>query len=87
LIAKWTVARALWSLGRTQEALDKQLALREEYATSELESDGYVSEEIGDCLLSLGKKTEAAPHFAEAFGLLSKDNWLKKPRNLTVLND
>jgi tetratricopeptide (TPR) repeat protein len=77
LIAKWTVARTLRSLERCDEALDRQLALQKEYKASECEPDGYVSEEIGECLLALGKKKEATRHFADAYALLSKDDWLK----------
>jgi tetratricopeptide (TPR) repeat protein len=76
LIAKWTVARTLRSLGRIEEALKLQMSLKQEYADSEYNPDGYVSEEIGECLLLSQKEDEAAPHFAEAFNLLSQDQWL-----------
>jgi tetratricopeptide (TPR) repeat protein len=73
-IARWTVARALRSLGRTQEALARQMGLLEEYERSG-RSDGYAHEEIGECLLSLGRWKEAKPHFSEAWSLLSQDAW------------
>jgi hypothetical protein len=38
--------------------------------------DGYVSEEIGECLLISQKEDEAARHFAEAYKRLSQDQWL-----------
>jgi hypothetical protein len=39
-------------------------------------SDGYVREEIGECLLALGREAEARPHFARAWSLLSRNPWL-----------
>ena len=74
-IAKWCVARTLRSLGRIQEALDQQLALLKEHKTAG-SSDGYVDEEIGECLLSLGRIDESHPYFAQAYDELSKDAWL-----------
>jgi tetratricopeptide (TPR) repeat protein len=76
LIAKWTVARALRSLGRIDEALKLQLSLKDEYAGLDHSPDGYVSEEIGECLLISQKEDEAARHFAEAYKRLSQDQWL-----------
>ncbi|HSI33415.1 MAG: tetratricopeptide repeat protein, partial [Phycisphaerae bacterium] len=37
--------------------------------------DGYVYEEIGECLLTMGRRDEARPHFARAHALLSVDPW------------
>lgn len=75
-IAKWTVARTLRSMGRVEEALEKQRILHEENKTMD-RPDPYVSEEIGECLLALGKGDEAQPHFAQAYEALSQDEWLK----------
>ena len=72
-IAAWCVARTLRSLGRVEEALSMQLRLREE---STGEEDGYVCEEIGECLLALNRTEEARPYFHRAYELLSKDVWL-----------
>jgi len=76
-IAKWSVARALRSLERTSEALDMQRSL-----LAELESagtkDGYVYEELAECLLILGKADDARPFFNLAYHELSKDAWLKE---------
>ena len=77
LIADWSVARTLRSLGRTEEALTRQQALLQLRQARQLPEDGYVSEEIGECLLALGKGAEAAPYFAKAWELLSADPWLK----------
>ena len=35
--------------------------------------DGYMSEEIGECLLALGREDEARPYFARAAELLGAD--------------
>jgi tetratricopeptide (TPR) repeat protein len=72
-IAAWCVARTLRSLGRIEEALFMQMRLNEEAVGEE---DGYVSEEIGECLLALNRVEEARPYFDKAYELLSKDVWL-----------
>lgn len=74
-IARWCVARTLRSLNRVEEALVKQLDLKEEFDSSG-ESDGYVFEEIGECLLLLNRGNEARAYFAQAYEQLSKDSWL-----------
>jgi tetratricopeptide (TPR) repeat protein len=74
-IAKWTVARCLRSMSRIDEALSKQMALKAEF-DSIGESDGYVDEEIGECLLLLKRESEAKPYFAKAYELLSQDEWM-----------
>jgi tetratricopeptide (TPR) repeat protein len=74
-IAKWCVARTLRSLGRTQEALDQQRVLLAEHKAAGTK-DGYVNEEIGECLLALGRADEARPYFAQAYTVLSQDEWL-----------
>lgn len=74
-IAQWTVARCLRSLKRIDEALSNQLALKAEF-DAEGGSDGYVEEEIGECLLLLNRASEAKPYFAKAYELLSQDEWL-----------
>jgi tetratricopeptide (TPR) repeat protein len=71
-IARWCVARCLRSLGRVDEALTEQRALADELAAAGLD-DGYVDEEIGECLLSLGRDEEARPSFARAAELLAAD--------------
>jgi len=74
-IARWSVARALRSLGRCEEALPQQLALLAGHRAAGSE-DGFVHEEIAECLLALGRGTEARAHFADAHRLLSRDAWL-----------
>ena len=85
-IAKWTVARTHRALGRVEEALQaQQVLLREREASGE--PDGYVFEELGECLLALGRPTEAAPYFRQAHTLLSQDPWLaeKEPERIARL--
>jgi tetratricopeptide (TPR) repeat protein len=77
LIARWCVARALRSVGRVEEALAGQRQLLAEHAAAGT-SDGFVHEEIGECLLLLGRAGEAGPHFAAAHGALSLDDLFAK---------
>lgn len=75
LIARWAVARALRSLGRLNEALVMQLAL--EAVHQQIGSiDGYVFEEIGECLLALKRPDEAKTYFSRAYQVLAVDPWL-----------
>jgi len=83
LIAKWSVARTLRSLNRTEEALKQQLALEAERQKLKWTEDGYVAEEIAECLFALKREAESRPYFAKAYQLLSQDSWLlenEKPR-------
>jgi tetratricopeptide (TPR) repeat protein len=75
LIARWCVGRAQRSLGRVEEALATQQALLEAHQRAGA-TDGYVFEELGECLLLLGRPDEARPYFASAFAELSRDPWL-----------
>lgn len=81
-IAQWCIARTLRALGRTDEALAMQRSLLETQA-----EDGYVSEEMGECLLALGREDESRPHFRRAADLLSRDIWLatREPERLARL--
>jgi tetratricopeptide (TPR) repeat protein len=72
-VARWSVARALRSLGRFGEALAIQHELAADPANAD---DGYIPEEIGECLLELGRAEDAKPHLARAHALLSQDHWL-----------
>jgi tetratricopeptide (TPR) repeat protein len=75
LIARWSVARCLRSLGRVEEALEKQRELETAHAAAGTR-DGYVFEEIAENLLLLGRPVEARPYFARAYAELSADPWL-----------
>ncbi len=81
-VARWCIGRTLRALGRPDEALALQQSL-----LATLAEDGYVSEEIGECLLVLGRAEEARPHFRRAADLLSRDIWLaeQEPERLERL--
>jgi tetratricopeptide (TPR) repeat protein len=75
-IAKWAVARCLRSLGRHDEALARQIALRDAPNLGGA-NDGYVFEEIGENLLVLKRNDEARINFARAWELLKDDAYLQ----------
>jgi tetratricopeptide (TPR) repeat protein len=70
--AKWAVAKVLRAIDHTEEALEMQRKLFEEYQ-AEGKRNGYVYEEIAECLLILGQDQEAQEWFAAAYAELSKD--------------
>jgi tetratricopeptide (TPR) repeat protein len=76
-IAKWCVARTFRSLNRLAEALAIQEALLQEWEEAG-ENNGYVFEELGECLLTLKREEDAKKYFALAYEELSKDPWLIK---------
>jgi tetratricopeptide (TPR) repeat protein len=58
---------------------DASLALMDPILTkllSENKDDGYIRQEMAEALYALGKTNEAKPHFARAYELLAKDNWV-----------
>ena len=75
-VAEWCVARCLRALGRPAEALAIQERLAIETAVAGEPEDGYGAEEIGECLLAIGRGEEARPAFARAAALLGADPWL-----------
>lgn len=85
-VARWCVARCKRSLRQFPEALAEQEAL---LAQDPGDSDGFVREEIGECLLAMGRETEARTHLARAHELLSQDPWLSanEPARLSRLKD
>jgi tetratricopeptide (TPR) repeat protein len=74
-IAKWSVAKVLRVMGRVEEALEIQRGL----AASESE-DGFINEELGECLLVLGRAAEAKPYFAKASASLSQIDWVAEDK-------
>jgi tetratricopeptide (TPR) repeat protein len=76
-IAKWCVARTLRSLERYQEAVDIQRGLEKELEERG-KRDGYVYEELAECLLLLGQADKAKRYFGLAYEELSKDAWLRE---------
>jgi tetratricopeptide (TPR) repeat protein len=75
-IARWSVARALRSLGRYDEALAMQRELLAEYERAGKVS-GVVFEEIGECLLATGRADDAKAWFAKAYPELLSEGWGK----------
>jgi len=72
-IAHWSIAKMFRLLGRVDEALVIQERLLE---TKGAAADGYVPEELAECLYALGREAEARPRFAQAYDMLSQDPWL-----------
>jgi tetratricopeptide (TPR) repeat protein len=70
-VARYSIGKTLRALGR----LDEALALQREILPLAA-NDGFVHEEIAECLLALRRPVEAQPHFARAHELLSRDPWL-----------
>jgi len=84
--AKWSIARALRSLGRYDEALAIQRRLAAEGVDAGA-PDGYVYEELGELLLAKNDPAAARPNFARAFELLGADAGLQanEPERLARL--
>ena len=74
-IAKWCVGRTLRSLNRLPEALAIQQALLTDFKP-QAKPSGYTYEEMGECLMALGRVAEARPYFAQAHAELSQIGWL-----------
>ena len=85
-IARWCVARVRRDLGEVEQALAEQRALLVEMVKLD-RPDGYVYEEIAECLLLLGEVNAARPYFALAYDTLSQDAWLtaEEPERLARL--
>jgi tetratricopeptide (TPR) repeat protein len=64
-VAKWCVGHCQRMAGNLENAFEIQIEL------SHGESDGYVSEELGEILLAQGNPEAAKPHFAAAVELLA----------------
>jgi tetratricopeptide (TPR) repeat protein len=70
-IARWSIARCLRSRGDVAGALATQEELLAELDVLG-ETDGYVLEEIAECLLALDRPDAARPFFARAHAALSE---------------
>ena len=70
--ARWSIARAMRSLGRYDEALAIQRALLVENERSGT-TDGFVFEELGELSLARGDTAAARPWFDKAYAVLSAD--------------
>ena len=74
-ISRWSVARQLRALGRVDEALAAQRKL-----AAENDKDGFVPEEMGECLLLLGREAEAKPCFRRAHEILKEIGWMAEDK-------
>jgi len=85
-IARWSIARCLRSRGDIESALEEQQSLLAELDALG-ETDGYVFEEIGECLLALGRGEDARPFFHTAHSELSRNGRLRadEPQRLERL--
>src|SRR5260370_35435867 len=72
LVAKWCVAKTLRKMDHTEEALEMQRDLYEQYQAAGRRS-GYVYEEIAECLTVLGQEHKDQAWLAAAYEELSKD--------------
>src|SRR6266498_1368449 len=72
MIAKWCVAKTLRMMDHTEEALEMQRNLFEQYQAAGKKS-GYVYEEVAECLTIMGQEQEAQGWFAAAYEELSRD--------------
>jgi tetratricopeptide (TPR) repeat protein len=78
--AKWCVAKVLRFIDHTEEALEMQRGLFEEYQ-AEGQRNGFVYEELAECLLVMGQEQEAQEWFAAAYAELSKDPRIAREQN------
>jgi tetratricopeptide (TPR) repeat protein len=70
-IARWCVGKTLRVMERVEAALDIQRELE-----AGPDHDGFVDEEIAECLYALGQAEEAKPYFKKAFASLPKIDWV-----------
>ncbi|MDH5505886.1 MAG: HrpB1 family type III secretion system apparatus protein [Anaerolineae bacterium] len=74
-IARWCVAKTLRVLGRVDEAME---ILRELEAGAN--HDGFVDEELAECLSAVGKAEAAKPYCKKAFAALSQLDWVAEDK-------
>lgn len=77
-IAKWSIAKTLRMMDKTDDALEIQLTLLKNIEDGKAGSDGYVFEELMECYLLKNEKEKAAEYAGKAYELLSKDIWVAK---------
>jgi tetratricopeptide (TPR) repeat protein len=71
-IGRWTIHHTQRRMGAVEEALAGFRALAADYGAAG-DPSGYTDEELGECLLILGRTEEARPHFAAAHARLAQD--------------
>lgn len=75
-IAKWSIAKMHRLLGDPAKAYEEQKAIEAEIESKNIDPDGYVFEELGECLIALDREEdEWKPYIQNAYDLLSKDPW------------
>jgi tetratricopeptide (TPR) repeat protein len=74
-IAHYCVGKTLRAMGELDDALVIQRRLDAEHHANGT-PDGFVCEEIAECLLLKGRPDEAKDYFRHAYEVLSKDQWL-----------
>ena len=75
-IAKWCVAHTLRRMDRIDEALRMQRELEIAWSEDGGDQDGFVFEEIAECLLWQGEDEQARAYFKKALPLLEKIRWI-----------
>jgi predicted DCC family thiol-disulfide oxidoreductase YuxK/tetratricopeptide (TPR) repeat protein len=87
-IAHYSVGKTLRAMGRVDEALTIQLAQHDD-ARKHQSQDGFVCEEIGECLLLKNQSEEAKPYLRQAYAILCKDEWLvqHEPKRIERLRE
>jgi tetratricopeptide (TPR) repeat protein len=87
-IGRWTIHHTHRRMGRVEEALAGFEALAADYG-EDGDPSGYTDEELGECLLALGRPAEAQPRFAAAYARLSQDPLLaaQEPERLARLRE
>lgn len=86
--AEYALAHSYRRLGRCAAALELLAPLQQLHRDSS-STYGLVQEELAECLLALGNRPSAQPHFARAYALLSQDPWIAahQPARLRRLLD
>jgi tetratricopeptide (TPR) repeat protein len=90
-IARWSIAKMHRLLGDPKRAFDEQKGILAEIEAKDVDPDGYVFEELGECSLALDRdEAEWKGYLRKAYDLLSKDEWsvaneLKKHERLKEL--
>ncbi len=79
-IARYSIGKTYRAMGRFEEARALQ---------QKLKPDGYVLEEIAECLLALKQPEKAKSYFASAYEQLAKDEWFaaNEPQRLQRLHE
>ncbi len=77
-IAKWCVAHTLRRMGEIDKALRMQRELEMAWSDDGKDRDGFVFEEIAECLLAQGDEAGAREYFQKTLPLLQEIRWLKQ---------